>query len=68
MSSNNAPLSIDVVEANDDEVWALWEDSVTFQDSQFSLDAGLTSLFSPAQASEDVQAIDPFVSVTKNSN
>ena len=68
MSSNNAPLSIDVVEANDDEAWALWEDSVTFQDSQFSLDAELTSLFNPAQVSVEVHPIDPFASVTKNSS
>ena len=67
MSSNDAPLSIEVVEANDDEAWAQWEDSVSFQDSQFFSGGELAAPVSPAQAWVEAGTMDPFASVTKNS-
>ena len=70
MSSNNVTASIEVVEANDDEAWAQWEDSVPFHDSQFPPDGSTLALATPGEDTSDVPdllSMDPFASVTKNS-
>lgn len=61
--------AVEVIEVNDDAAWALWEDSVAFQDSQFSDDAAFAStLQTPLdQPEERVEFVDPFASVHKKS-
>ena len=62
--------TVEVVEGNDESVWAMWEDSVAFQDSQFtdSQPAPLLASKTPTQpAPLDADSIDAFASVHKNS-
>jgi len=66
-----APMpAVEVIEVDDDAAWALWEDSVAFQDSQFSAEAVFAStLQTPLeQPAEAVEFIDPFASVHKKSH
>lgn len=61
--------AVEVIEVNDDAAWALWEDSVAFQDSQFSADAMFQRTEPlPLDVPEDAEEIvDPFASVHKKS-
>lgn len=61
--------AVEVIEVNDDTAWALWEDSVAFQDSKFSDEAAFAStLQMPLDSAEvTVEFIDPFSSVHKKS-
>lgn len=61
--------AVEVIEVNDDAAWALWEDSVAFQDSQFSEEAAFAStLQTPLdQPEKTAEFIDPFASVHKKS-
>jgi hypothetical protein len=68
----HAPVSmpaVEVVEVNDDAAWALWEDSVAFQDSQFATDAMFQSTVpTPLDVPEATEEFtDPFASVHKKS-
>lgn len=64
----------EVVEGNSDSDWALWEDSVSFQDSLFPpdfmdsvrvRDEAPTGNAAPS-AFEQMASPDPYASVTKN--
>ncbi len=59
--------NIEVVEGNDDDAWAQWEDSVSFHESQFPVEYELDQLTSAIQTSQEADTLDPFESVTKNS-
>ena len=64
------PLPVpEVVEGNEDSDWSLWEESVSFQDSQMQ-PVGPTTKPMPLQAVTpgiDSEVIDPFATVHKNS-
>ncbi len=56
---------VEVSETADDDTWAAWQDSVTFQDSQFAPEpAPLHPESSAKKAAPDAE-IDPFSSVGK---
>ena len=57
--------AVEVIEVDDDSAWALWEDSVAFQDSQFSDAAAFASTSQvPLEPLEKTaEYIDPFASV-----
>ena len=59
----------EVVEGNDDSDWSLWQDSVEFHDSQMQAAWPVTapSPLQEATPSLELDAIDPFASVHKNS-
>ena len=65
------PLPIpEVLEGNEDSDWALWEDSVAFQDSQMQ---GPMPRFDPAPRprplpDKNAEDVDPFASVRKHSS
>ena len=57
----------DVVEGNEDSDWALWEDSVAFQDSQMPSDFGALKSVVVRDATEDKpdDKHDPFEKVRR---
>jgi hypothetical protein len=62
------PLPVpEVVEGNEDSDWALWEDSVAFQDSQIPSDFG--TMTPPAERespkAKPSEEIDPFESLRR---
>ena len=61
--------AVEVHEVNDDATWALWHDSVAFQDSLFADGLGDESPLKPQQSSPEVAAtfVDAFASVHKKS-
>ncbi len=61
--------AVEVIEVNDDAAWALWEDSVAFQDSQFSDEVMFAStLQTPLEPPEGhLEFMDPYASVHKKS-
>lgn len=66
----SAPMhAVEVIEVDDDTAWALWEDSVAFQDSQFAPAAEFAStLQSPLNPFEgSAEFVDAFASVHKKS-
>jgi len=72
-ASNPVPASmpaVEVIEVNDDAAWALWEDSVAFQDSQFSDEAMFQSTAPMPLDAPEVAAgfVEPFASVHKKSS
>ena len=62
--------AVEVIEVNDDAAWALWEDSVSFQDSQFSAEAMFAStLPTPLEPPDGpVEFMDPYALVHKKSS
>lgn len=60
----------EAIESNDEEAWALWEDSVSFQDSQNPEDTHGVYVREEAPREQAAPSIDfdPFSSVTKNGN
>ena len=62
--SGSLPLP-EVTEGNEDSDWALWEDSVAFQDSQ--MPSGLTTLESVRESHRPVSdtRVDPFATVRR---
>ena len=67
--SQHPTPAVEVHEVNDDAAWALWHDSVAFQDSQFADGFANESPSEPEQASPHVAApfVDAFASVPKKS-
>jgi hypothetical protein len=60
----------ETIESNDDDAWALWEDSVSFQDSQYPDDSKGVSVRGEISKTQDicVAVSDPFSSVSRNGN
>lgn len=62
-------LAVEVIEVNDDAAWALWEDSVAFQDSQFPAETQFESTLQTTLAEPESpgEFVDAFASVHKKS-
>lgn len=60
----------EATESNDDDAWALWEDSVSFQDSQYPDDSKGVVVRGEVAAKQEAFApvTDPFSSVSRNGN
>ncbi len=56
----------EVIEGNQESDWALWEDSVAFQDSQINPVVLPAKLVPRHDASADAAFADAFASVNKN--
>jgi len=70
-NGNALPVEIPVpesIESNDDEAWALWEDSVAFQDSQYPDDSHGVTVKGETEAppAPPANETDAFAAVTKN--
>ncbi len=67
--SQSGPLPVpEVIEGNDDSDWALWEDSVSFQNSQLPSTASLTKPIPGTQLpiAQEAGSPDAFDSVHKH--
>ena len=67
--SQHPTPTVEVHEVNDDATWALWHDSVAFQDSQFADGLGEGSPLETPPAAPEATApfVDAFASVNKKS-